>query len=529
MEFLERLSNVAVLVFVVACMAAAGLGLGIRDIVGPLRRGRLVVVAVIANFVVAPALAWGLTAVFPLERSYENGLLLLGGAAGAPFLPKLAEAARGDLAFSVGLMLLLMVGSVVVMPLLLPVLIPGLSAEPWPLLKPLLVTMLLPLAVGIAVRAGSERWANRLRPTVRLVSNIAMLLAVVLLIGLNTTALLGTFGTWGGRGRGLRVRGRLTRRRVRAHRRAVPRNPVGSRLGDRPEECCGGTAPRDAEFPGRTRGGSDAPHSHSRRTGRATRGPRAKVRPRSEGRVGRRPSADRGQRGHCGKEPMTRSTGELRGGVLVTDFDGTMTRHDFYRLAIASLVPADTPNYWADYRTGRITHFEALRRYFATIRLSEADVLKVVDGMELDSGLPAALADLRRAGWAVVVVSAGCEWYIRRLIAAAGVEIEVHANPGRYVPGAGLVMEMPAGSPYLSHNLGIDKERVVRKFLEEGRTVAFAGTGDGFPDADPARLVPGDLRYAKGDLADVLDREGLPYRPFDVWSDVARGVLGPGG
>ena len=32
--------------------------------------------------------------------------------------------------------------------------------------------------------------------------------------------------------------------------------------------------------------------------------------------------------------------------LLVTDFDGTMTRHDFYMLAARSLLPPDMPDYW---------------------------------------------------------------------------------------------------------------------------------------------------------------------------------------
>src|SRR4051794_41073497 len=102
---------------------------------------------------------------------------------------------------------------------------------------------------------------------------------------------------------------------------------------------------------------------------------------------------------------MTTQPGATQGGVLVSDFDGTMTRHDFYKLAIESLVPPGTPDHWTEYRTGAITHFEALRRYFATIRKSEAEVLAVVDGMELDPELPAAVESLRRAGWSVVVAS----------------------------------------------------------------------------------------------------------------------------
>lgn len=209
--------------------------------------------------------------------------------------------------------------------------------------------------------------------------------------------------------------------------------------------------------------------------------------------------------------------------VLVSDFDGTMTRHDFYKLAIEKLVPPDTPDYWAGYRSGTITHFEALRRYFASIRKSEAEVLAVVDAMELDPELPAAVASLQRAGWSVVVTSAGCGWYIQRLLAAAGVEIEIHANPGRFEAGKGLLMEMPADSPYLSPTLGIDKARVVHRHLGQGRRVAFAG--DGFPDAEPARLVPGNLRFARGDLATVLKNDGLAFHKFETWSDIARVLL----
>jgi 2,3-diketo-5-methylthio-1-phosphopentane phosphatase len=209
--------------------------------------------------------------------------------------------------------------------------------------------------------------------------------------------------------------------------------------------------------------------------------------------------------------------------VLVSDFDGTMTARDFFKLAIRQLLPADVTNFWREYRAGRITHFEALQRYFAEIRLDEADVLKVVDQMELDPALPQAVADLRQAGWQVIVTSAGCEWYIRRLLARAGVELEVHANPGSYVPGRGLRMELPVSSPFLSPTLGIDKARVVRQNLESGRTVAFAG--DGFPDEEAARLVPGPMRFARGDLANVLRQHGEPFETFSVWSEIARRLI----
>jgi 2,3-diketo-5-methylthio-1-phosphopentane phosphatase len=211
------------------------------------------------------------------------------------------------------------------------------------------------------------------------------------------------------------------------------------------------------------------------------------------------------------------------GPVLVSDFDGTMTRHDFYRLATEKLLPEGTPDHWANYRSGTITHFEALRRYFAAIRKSEDEVLAVVRQMDLDPGLRAAVETLRQAGWSVIVTSAGCEWYIRRLLADAGANVAVHSNPGRFEAGRGLIMEMPVGSPYLSESLGVDKTAVVRQYVAKGGKVAFAG--DGFPDVEAARLVPGRFRFARGDLADVLQKEGLEFQRFRTWSEIAGALL----
>ncbi|HYH65191.1 MAG TPA: bile acid:sodium symporter [Urbifossiella sp.] len=194
-EALDAVARLAVLVFVVASMSAAGLGLTVAAVVAPLRRIRLVAGALVANFLIAPALAFGLTRVVPLSEAHAAGLILLGGAAGAPFLPRLAAAARGDVAFSVGLMLLLMVGSVVFLPVALPQMIPGVEADPWPLLRPLLLTMLLPLAVGMAVRRWAAARAELVRPTVERVATVSMVGAVLLLVGLNAGPMIGTLGS----------------------------------------------------------------------------------------------------------------------------------------------------------------------------------------------------------------------------------------------------------------------------------------------------------------------------------------------
>jgi 2,3-diketo-5-methylthio-1-phosphopentane phosphatase len=216
-------------------------------------------------------------------------------------------------------------------------------------------------------------------------------------------------------------------------------------------------------------------------------------------------------------EPMMPGTQSRS--LLVTDFDGTMTRQDFYKLAAQSLLPSEMPDYWAEYRAGWMTHFEALQAIFASIRSDDATARALVDEMDLDPELPRALRKLEAAGWEVVVTSAGCDWYIRILLSKASVDLPIWANPGRFEPGGGLLMELPTSSPFFSPSLGIDKSAVVRQGLARGRRVAFAG--DGFPDVASARLVPSELRFARGDLARVLSEEGLGYHPFERWSEIA--------
>jgi BASS family bile acid:Na+ symporter len=120
MEFLSKIVPVVMLVFVVSSVLAVGLSLTVNEILAPLSRGKLISLALLANFVLMPLAALIIARVLSLDQPLGIALLLLGAAAGAPFLPKLAAIAKANLAFSVGLMVLLMVLTVAYMPVVLP-------------------------------------------------------------------------------------------------------------------------------------------------------------------------------------------------------------------------------------------------------------------------------------------------------------------------------------------------------------------------------------------------------------------------
>ena len=119
------------LAFVLSSMLAmGGTGLTGGEIIAPLRPVRLVTLTLVANFVLMPAAVLGLSILLRLDEPLGVGLLLLGTAAGAPFLPKLAQLAKGVVAFAVGAMVLLMVITVGYLPVVLPLFLPGVSVNP---------------------------------------------------------------------------------------------------------------------------------------------------------------------------------------------------------------------------------------------------------------------------------------------------------------------------------------------------------------------------------------------------------------
>jgi bile acid:Na+ symporter, BASS family len=185
------------LTFVVSSMLAVGLSLTIGQIIKPLRNGKLVFVALLANFVLMPVGALVIARVLRLDQPLGIALLLLGAAAGAPFLPKLAGIAKGNLAFAVGLMVLLMVLTVAYMPLVLPLLLEGVTVDPLNIARSLLLLMLLPLGIGLTVNRQIGSIAERIRPTLNRLSSLSLALLIALLLVTKIRNVIALFGTRG--------------------------------------------------------------------------------------------------------------------------------------------------------------------------------------------------------------------------------------------------------------------------------------------------------------------------------------------
>jgi BASS family bile acid:Na+ symporter len=196
-EFFQALSGIAGVLFVITSMLAMGMSLTMAQIIQPLKNARLVILALLANFVLVPLLAYAITLVIPLEQSLVIGLIVLATAAGAPFLPKLVQGAKGDIALGVGLMVLLMVVTILYVPIVLPLLLQGVSVNPWDIAQSLIVLMLIPLAIGLLIKSHSPESAAHWQPVMNKISSLAILILLVVGLGLNAKNILSLIGTGG--------------------------------------------------------------------------------------------------------------------------------------------------------------------------------------------------------------------------------------------------------------------------------------------------------------------------------------------
>jgi len=196
-EIITVIAKLSAFTFIITSMLAMGLSLTVKQIMDPLRNVKVVLLGLAASFILVPALAYLITVVIPLDDDLATGLIIVGTAAGAPFLPKLVQLAKGNTAFSVGLMTLLMVVTVIYLPIVLPLLLPGASVNPWDIAKSLIMTMLLPLGIGLFVKARYEETAKSLQPHMSQISSLAIVLMLVTILVLEFSTIIGTIGTGG--------------------------------------------------------------------------------------------------------------------------------------------------------------------------------------------------------------------------------------------------------------------------------------------------------------------------------------------
>ncbi len=178
-----------------------------------------------------------------------------------------------------------------------------------------------------------------------------------------------------------------------------------------------------------------------------------------------------------------------------------------------------------EFGKNNLTRYKGLNAVFTTLRTDDDGAKALVAALDPAPGTAEAVQRLQAAGWEIIVASAGCGWYIERLLAQQGLALTIQASGGRFTPETELVMTPDPAGPYFHPQSGIDKPAVVRDTLARDNIVAYAG--DSLTDRAGALMVAPERRFVTGWLQGKFAAEGVEHVPFGEWPEIADQLLVP--
>ena len=195
MQFFEAILIPSILIFCVSNLGTMGLQASMPEVVAVLKNKKVLALIFVWGWVLGPALGLLIVWVLPLAEPYVICVLIGSLASCGPFLPVMVGKARGDVNFAGAFIPLVAIGTVVFMPLIAPLLIKGVTVSAGALATRLVLTLLLPLAIGAVIRHFWDTVATKIFPAVRVLAKLSTLLMVVTFLVLYGRSMLDTAGS----------------------------------------------------------------------------------------------------------------------------------------------------------------------------------------------------------------------------------------------------------------------------------------------------------------------------------------------
>lgn len=173
-EILREVSGIQVTVFVMSSLFNVGLTQKPTKFLTHLQNWHFLSRMVLVNLILVPAVMMMAVTLADLEPIYAAALMVFGLSAGAPFLIALTKESKQDISLAATVMTVLIVGTMILLPILLPRVVEGLSVDLWTIVRALLAQMVLPMALGMAIRQFLVPLAAVIQPWVARISSVAL-------------------------------------------------------------------------------------------------------------------------------------------------------------------------------------------------------------------------------------------------------------------------------------------------------------------------------------------------------------------
>lgn len=179
-QFCQPFFQPLVIVFTISNLFVMGLQVELGKFFGTVVNPRFLGLMFVLGWIVGPAIAFLITLVIPLDPSYVIVLFIGSLAPCAPFLPPLIPKAHGNIVFAGAFIPVAALGTSLLMPLFAPMLVKGIELSIMALLKPLFITVLLPLLIGALINTYANKVSQKIFKPVKKLAGLSTLLTIIL-------------------------------------------------------------------------------------------------------------------------------------------------------------------------------------------------------------------------------------------------------------------------------------------------------------------------------------------------------------
>ncbi|WP_341356437.1 MtnX-like HAD-IB family phosphatase [Rossellomorea sp. y25] len=207
----------------------------------------------------------------------------------------------------------------------------------------------------------------------------------------------------------------------------------------------------------------------------------------------------------------------MKNWAFVSDFDGTISKKDFYHLILEKYF-VEGQDLYKQWKSGEIKDIEFLSQVFTSINQEENQIIDDIHSLEIDEYVPSFIRKVQAQGGDFYILSAGTDYYIHHILQQHEItNVKVYSNEG-YYKEKNVHMNIDPGHPHHSARYGIDKSKVLTDLKKEYETIYFAG--DSEPDSHPAKVA--DVTFAMKALQAILKENNTSFIEVNDFNDIDR-------
>ena len=184
----DRIVSLLTSASLIVIMVSMGLRVSLAEVWTSLRQWQLLMLGLIANFVLVPAVTLALLKLFSAGPLVSIGFFILAVSPAEPVGPPVTAIARGNVPFAVALMIVLSVLSAFLSPALLSLFAPwiaptsDLHVDYLAIVKTLLAMQLMPLALGLALNRWAPNLGKKIAGPVGWIANVLLIALIVAIV-----------------------------------------------------------------------------------------------------------------------------------------------------------------------------------------------------------------------------------------------------------------------------------------------------------------------------------------------------------